>query len=1431
MEHDQYEWKRFWLPRADQASLSDGGYLTDPDTSWGRYTNPNAVALDTLANISCLILLGEPGSGKTTALAMEYERCERQHSETSDAILWFDLNKYQSDIRLETKLFDHPVVQLWRAGSHTLHLYLDSLDECLLRIPTTADLLAEDLGHLPCGRLHLHLACRSADWPIGFEKQLRQLWGTDNVGVYTLAPLRKNDVARAAHACAIDARAFLAAVARAAAIPLAIKPITLELLLNNYIRSGSLPKTQRELYERGCEQLCTETNEHRHETRLLGDSSVQERLTIAERIAAITIFANRYAFWTRLDREDAPKADITMRELLGFQRLGQEIREPVVREILSTGLFSALSLHEVGWAHHTFAEFLAARFVANRMSARQVMSLLTHAGDPGGKVIPQLRDVAAWIASMMPEVFSFLVQTDPDVLLRGDVAALDADARKHLVSALLAFYDAESALDRDPALRRQYAALSHSGLADQLRPYIVDNTKGTIVRRVAIEIAEACGLSRLQDELLRIALDPIQPVHIRRLAADAVTKIGDDSGRLALRPLVFGLVGDDPDDDLRGAGLRALWPLHLTASELFDALTPPQNESYYGPYADFLHSKFVSQLRPSDLPVALAWAERQASSTAGDRLRVVVDKLLMMTWTHMDVPAAAEALARAALTRISRHQPLVDINADNLESEDSEYESGHQSPAVFVSQLRTDEVRRKRLFETMLPILIEKEIAPVMLAYSSTPIILPSDMPWLIKRLHDEQSADVARILAQLIADIADLNDPDQLDAILVACSDLSILAEKFRWLLTPVHLNSPEAERMRKQYQEDQELATRRLESRTSSMLQAEIDRQITDYLEQCESGDSAAWWRLNMALAVTSAGLLHGAEFEPDIIKLPGWKSAGAAIQERLIEAARRYVIEQDPQALGWLTPSNLRLWMGSKLYIHRPAYAGYRALLLLQRNAPEVIAALESNIWRRWAPILVTFPWQQNDDIQAIHDDLMQLAYQHAADEIIATFLAQIKQQNREIDFLHGLHRVEACWDDRFSDAVLAAIQHRRFRATILQLLLAGLIERGSVKARMYAQRLIKRRMLGVNAHEQAIVAASTLLTHADDAGWPIVWPVFEQDSVFGREVVLNLHRVPSGNGLLASRLMNVQVADLFIWLASVFPPDGDPLLPHGMVSDEQHVVMWRNSLITHLQQRRTPEALDELRRVLRSYPQYDWLQWQLQEAEELVRHDTWQPVSPEVIFKLAESHKHRLVESGEQLLDVIVESLDRLQEELQGETSAAAFLWNEAMKQGRKTFTPRDENTLSDYVKLHLDRDLRQRGIVANREVEIRRGQGGAGERTDIQVDALVPGSELGHFDTMSVIIEVKGCWHREVLKAMESQLVERYLSDNQCRYGLYLVGWYYCPQWDDGDTRKRDMPRLSLQAARQQFTTQAADLSERPGQHMQVRAVVLNTALR
>ena len=119
--------------------------------------------------------------------------------------------------------------------------FLDSLDECLLRIDTVATLLVDELKRFPVHHLSFRIACRTADWPGKLEEGLKELWGEEAFRVYELAPLRKQDVIEAVQANNLDSEAFMGAVSSAAAVPFAIKPVTLEFLINTYRRRRQLP--------------------------------------------------------------------------------------------------------------------------------------------------------------------------------------------------------------------------------------------------------------------------------------------------------------------------------------------------------------------------------------------------------------------------------------------------------------------------------------------------------------------------------------------------------------------------------------------------------------------------------------------------------------------------------------------------------------------------------------------------------------------------------------------------------------------------------------------------------------------------------------------------------------------------------------------------------------------------------------------------------------------------------------------------------------------------------------------------------------------------------------------------------------------------------------------------------------------------------------
>src|SRR6185436_19456743 len=110
-----------------------------------------------------------------------------------------------------------------------------------------------------------------------------------------------------------------------------------------------------------------------------------------------------------------------------------------------------------------------------------------------GKVVPELHEVAAWLAGMSPGFFEALAHSDPEVLLRSDFAKVGEADRETLVSTLLEMLDKKKILDNRLWDRRTCQSLEHPKLTAQLRPYIGGREKYFMARRAAITIAEACA--------------------------------------------------------------------------------------------------------------------------------------------------------------------------------------------------------------------------------------------------------------------------------------------------------------------------------------------------------------------------------------------------------------------------------------------------------------------------------------------------------------------------------------------------------------------------------------------------------------------------------------------------------------------------------------------------------------------------------------------------------------------------------------------------------------------------------------------------------------------------------------------------------------------------------------------------------------------------
>ncbi len=207
----------------------------------------------------------------------------------------------------------------------------------------------------------LRIACRTAEWPADLEAGLQQLWQQQpsaespaSVGIFELAPLRKDDVRVIAEAGGVRAEEFLKEVNRISADQFANRPITLRFLLSSFRNGSGLPSRKADLYREGCLILCDEPRKDLRRGRRHQKLSSGLRFAVAARLAAVSVFSRRTAIWTSPRGIAIPDGDVRIDELLGREQFAKEVAElteHAVRETVDTGLFRSHGPHRLGFSH------------------------------------------------------------------------------------------------------------------------------------------------------------------------------------------------------------------------------------------------------------------------------------------------------------------------------------------------------------------------------------------------------------------------------------------------------------------------------------------------------------------------------------------------------------------------------------------------------------------------------------------------------------------------------------------------------------------------------------------------------------------------------------------------------------------------------------------------------------------------------------------------------------------------------------------------------------------------------------------------------------------------------------------------------------------------------------------------------------------------
>ncbi len=546
--------------------------------------------LEAFRDIPAYVLLGDPGTGKTTAFGSEYKVLgEEAYLITARDFLTFD-PQY------------HPE---W----HDRTLFIDGLDEIRVGANDARTPFNQIRGRLDAlGKPHFRLSCREADWlGANDQKNLESVSPDSKVMVLRLNPLTDSDIADILNARPDigDAQTFIALAKDRGVDGLLANPQTLNMLADVVAQGRGWPDSRKKTFDMACGQMVREHNEE-HQAAQASNSppAPAQLLDAAGRLCAVQLISGAagYTLRGRAD-EDYPAPD----------QCNYDSPE-ALRSALATKLFKGVSNDRFVPVHRHIAEFLGARHLAQvidrePLPARRIIALI--AGEDG-TVVTEMRGLSAWLAAHCKDARADLIERDPiGVGLYGDIREFSTDEKRALLKSLKCEGSRLGSMFLKTML---FNALTTPDMESVIKASLTDSDRSqnhqTFTRFVLRILRGNVPLSGLSEILLEIVRDDRWESDIKTSALDVFIQNYPDSQdktnrlRALLADIHTGSISDS-NNNLLGTLLSQLYPHDLPPSEVWDYLTDQGNPNLTGRYSPFWTINLLNKSSDKQVPELL----------------------------------------------------------------------------------------------------------------------------------------------------------------------------------------------------------------------------------------------------------------------------------------------------------------------------------------------------------------------------------------------------------------------------------------------------------------------------------------------------------------------------------------------------------------------------------------------------------------------------------------------------------------------------------------------------------------------------------------------------------------------------------------------------------------------------------------------------------
>ena len=439
-----------------------------------------------------LILLGEPGAGKTELLDFAHRKIP---SEFYNACTLESFHELDGQTRL---------------------IIIDGVDE--VTAYETGTPVNKILQKLP-GTTRFILSCRAADWQGTVNTNIiSQKWKKEPI-VGHILPLNEKEIIQfvTANGEGQDGDDFLREALQRDAVDLLRNPQNLLLMLQAVKHKG-WPATRLELYETASLELVKEGNKF-HNSISKSQPSIDQLIEAAGFVFSQLLLSGKAG--VQIDGEkDGEYPQVS-------ELVSDDISNEIIRSALSTKLFRQKGQNLLEPCHRTVAEYLAAKWLTNalgnQLSAAPLKSIL-YGSD---YFLPAaLRGLHAWIATLNSAVAEAFIKRDPYGFFRyGDPSILTVSQSKTLLRSL------EELAKNDPYFRNEdWHATFGRGLArKELRDHIVRVIRTTQtpyqLRHLIIESIQGDKFANeISSDLLSIVFASTATYVVRHAAVGVLSK-------------------------------------------------------------------------------------------------------------------------------------------------------------------------------------------------------------------------------------------------------------------------------------------------------------------------------------------------------------------------------------------------------------------------------------------------------------------------------------------------------------------------------------------------------------------------------------------------------------------------------------------------------------------------------------------------------------------------------------------------------------------------------------------------------------------------------------------------------------------------------------------------------------------------------------------